>query len=104
MALKHCLDPHERVEADLGYIGENPGKVKTLGLLYTNERYISMKKAVASHHKTINKHLKQYACLTQHFWHSVAKHAACFRAVSVLTQLAIEAGEPLFDVDYENNL
>lgn len=30
------------------------------------------------------------------------KHGAAFRAIAVLTQLFIEAGEPLFEVDYSD--
>ena len=33
----------------------------------------------------------------------IEKHSACFRAVAVLTQLAIEFGEPLFTVLAEYN-
>jgi hypothetical protein len=65
MALKHCLDEGERVEADLGYRGENPETVKTAGPLYTDEKYVATKKNVASRPETANKRLKQYGCLTQ---------------------------------------
>ena len=85
------------------YKGENPESAKTPGPLYTDEKYVAMKKDVASRHETVNKRLKQYGCLTQRFRHSVAKHAACFRAVAVLTQLAIEYGEPLYQVDYSDD-
>jgi len=103
MALKHDLDENERVEADLGYRGENPNSVKTPGPLYTDEKYVAMKSAVASRHETVNKRLKQYGCLTQRFRHGVAQHAACFRAVAVLTQLAIQYGKPLYAVEYTDN-
>jgi hypothetical protein len=33
-----CLDEGERVEADLGYRGENPETVKTAGPLYSDEK------------------------------------------------------------------
>ena len=105
MALKHCLVNNERVEADLGYRGENPDpdKVKTPGPLYMDEKYVAMKSNVASHHETVNKCLKQYNCLMQQFQHGIAKHAACFRGVAVLAQLAIEHGEPLYQVEYSDN-
>ena len=33
---------------------------------------------------------------------NIGSHANVFRAVCILVQLAIEDGEPLFDVDYED--
>ena len=35
-ALKHMLEEHERVEADDGYRGENPGAAKIPGSQYHN--------------------------------------------------------------------
>jgi hypothetical protein len=101
MGLKHYLDEHERVEADKGYRGD--ASIKTYGPLYTDVNYVAMKADVAARHETVNKRLKQYGCLTTRFRHDVAKHAACFRAVAVLTQLAIEYGEPLYQVAYSDN-
>ena len=37
---------------------------------------------------------------TEFFWHNLTKHGSVFRAVASITQLAIENGEPLFDVEY----
>ena len=104
LALIHELDADERIEADLGYRGDAPEYVKVAGPLYTEEDYKAMKKRVASRHETVNKRLKQWKCLDSRFRHSVAHHSACFRAVAVVTQLAIEHGEPLFEVEYEDDL
>lgn len=102
MVLKHDLDDGERVEADKGYQGDK--KVKAPGPLYDfDERYVKMKKDVASRHETVNQRLKLYTCLVDRFRHGVEKHAACFRAVAVMTQIAIENGEPLFDVNYNDH-
>ena len=100
MALKHELEESERVLADLGYRGDE--KTKVPGPLYTEEAYKQMVKRVASRHETVNKRIKIFNCLTHPFRHGIAKHAACFRAVTVITQLAIENGEPLFQVQYDD--
>ena len=103
MGLKHYLEEDERVEADLGYIGENPQTCKTPGALYSHDKvYVQMKKMVASRHETVNCRLKHFKCLAGVFRQSFDKHGACFRAIAVITQLAIENGEPLFDVHYSD--
>ena len=103
LGLKHYLDEDERVEADLGYIGENPQTCKTPGALYSHDAaYVKMKKRVASRHETVNCRLKLFKCLVEAFRQNISKHAACFRAVAVITQLAIESGEPLFEVHYSD--
>jgi hypothetical protein len=56
-------------------------------------------------HETINERLKNFHCLKVKFRHSASKHAACFWAVAVLTQLAIESGEEMFDMrEYDDRL
>jgi hypothetical protein len=48
--------------------------------------------------------MKQFNCLKNQFrHHDIAKHSSCFRAVAVLTQLAIEFGESLFEVEYSDD-
>ena len=101
--LKHYLDEDERVEADLGYIGENPKTCKTPGDLYSHDPvYVQMKKRLSSRHETVNLRLKNFKCLVETFRQSFNKHGSCFRAVAVITQLAIENGEPLFDVHHSD--
>ena len=62
-----------------------------------------MKADVAAWHKTVNMRLKIFNCLTKKFRHGVDKHLMCFRAVVVLTQLAIERSEPLYSVNYSDD-
>ena len=101
---RHFLGDDERVEADLGYIGEHPTYCKTPSALYAdNIEYVRMKKNVASRHETVNNRMKMFNCLTQVFRHGFEKHGECFRAVAVITQLAIENGEPLFPVEYNDS-
>ena len=49
----------------------------------------------------MNKRFKQWGALGEgkrSFRHNLEKHQTIFFAISVITQLAIENGEPLFDV------
>jgi hypothetical protein len=56
-------------------------------------------------HETINERLKNFHCLKVKFHHSASKHVACFWAVAVLTQLRIESGEEMFDMqEYDDSL
>jgi hypothetical protein len=61
-----------------------------------------MAKRVRARHETVNKRFKQWAILEQPFRHDVINHRDVFSAVVVITQLAIENGEPLFDVHYDD--
>jgi DDE superfamily endonuclease len=99
-ALKHEHGENERVAADKGYAGECPLTAKTPGPLYSDPAYRKMMSDVAARHETGNKRLKMFECLQQRFRHSVANHAACFRAVAVLVQLQIQSSMPLFQVKY----
>jgi DDE superfamily endonuclease len=100
MALKHELGENERVAADKGYAGECPLTAKTPGPLYSDPAYTKMMSDVAARHETANNRLKMFECLKQRFRHTVANHAACFRAVAVLVQLQIQDSMPLFQVEY----
>jgi hypothetical protein len=104
-AIVHFLEDGERVEADDGYIGEAPKYVKCPNSFTNPDDKKKMQQRVRSRHETVNKRLKQWGCLKDRFRHDVAhKHSSCFRAVAVLTQLAIEFGEPLFDVGEYSDL
>ena len=97
-ALKQLLDENERVEADDGYVGEDPLHVKAPASMVHDEKRRIMRSRVRSRHETVNKRLKQFKCLETVFRHDVQLHGMCFRACAVLTQLEIENGSPLFSV------
>jgi hypothetical protein len=90
--LIYKLDDDEKVEADLGYRGE-PSFIR----LPDKTREQQM---VSARHETCNGRFKQWGALSQHFRHATAKHSWVFQAVVVITQLEIENGEPLFNVEY----
>ena len=86
--------------ADSGYRGEMQ-HIKTPDLMHfrSGEEYYDASVARARH-KTVNLRFKSKQVLVKRFRHSLASHSACFRAVAVITQLNIEAGELLFSVQY----
>ena len=97
------LEEGERMEADDGYLGEAPKYIKCPKSFTNDKAKLAMQQRVRSRHETVNKRFKQWGCMRQRFRHSVRHHSAAFRAVAVLTQLAIEFGEPLFEVDYSDD-
>jgi hypothetical protein len=64
-----------------------------------------MRKRLRLRRETVSKRLKQFRCPLVQFRHSTEQHAACFRSAAVLSQLAIEGGEEIFDVrEYHDRL
>jgi hypothetical protein len=94
--LKDALEKGEKVEADRGYRGE--GDHINLPDEFNASR--KEKAKVRARHETANKRFKQWGCLNRTYRHHVSTHASVFRAVAVITQLAIENEEPLFGVEY----
>ena len=99
--LSSCLDVGERVECDDGYWGEAPEQCVVPKHAWTREaKWVESSKSVRARHETVNKRLKDFACLRLFFRHSIDFHSLCFRAVAVLTQLSFENGKPPFHVEY----
>lgn len=104
-ALKHMLEDYERVEADDGYVGEDPKKVKAARSVVheQDDKILYVRSCVRLRHETVNKRIKQFKCMQTVFRHDVEFHGDCFRACAVLTQLSINNGHPLFSVsEYED--
>ena len=95
------LDDGERVEADDGYRGEYPRHCKIPDPL-DSESTARMRQRVMQRHETVNKRLKNFGCLKQVFRHNLIFHSACFRAAVVVTQMAFDNSEPVFQVDYDD--
>jgi hypothetical protein len=103
--LRGRLGLHERVEADDGYWGDSPRYCVCPNAYTTRTDQERMRKRLRLRHETVNKRLKQFRCLLVKFRHRTEQHAACFRSAAVLTQLAIEGGEELFDMrEYDDRL
>ena len=53
-------------------------------------------------YETINTLLKNWGILVQVYCRDIENHGYSFWAVAVITQLAVENGEPMFEVDYND--
>jgi len=53
-------------------------------------------------YETVNKRFKQWGILRQVCCHDLIHHHDAFAAICVITQLAIENGEALFEVHYDD--
>ena len=94
------LNDDEMAVADSGYRGEMQ-HIKTPDLMHFRSGEEFYDASVArSRHETVNARFKSKQVLVKRFRHPLAFHSACFRAVAVITQLNIEAGESLFHVQY----
>ena len=101
-SLMSHLAPAERVEADDGYIGEAPRHVKCPKSFTNPQETEFMQQRVRNRQETVNKRFKDWGVLRQLFRHSLPDHGDIFRAIAVLTQLAINAGEKLFSTGYRD--
>lgn len=104
-ALKEMLDPNERVEADDGYVGEDPSTAKVPGSMVHDQdpKLLYVRSKVRQRHETANKRFKDWGILKKRFEHDLELHGPCVKAIIVLTQLEIENGLPLFDVPYNDD-
>jgi hypothetical protein len=100
-ALINALDEGERVEADDGYIGEDPNTTITPGGIRFMEPKITHKirGRVRNRQESVNERLKLFSCIGGTFRHELAKHSQCFRACAVLTQISFQYGKGLWSVE-----
>jgi hypothetical protein len=96
--LCHFLEPGERVEADNGYFGA-ADKIKCPDNPCNPVANEGKQSRVRSRQ---NGRFKTWGILSQVYRHDITRHSEVFRAVAINTQLAIENGSPLFQVDYED--
>ncbi|CAB9531504.1 unknown protein [Seminavis robusta] len=92
------LTAGEKVHADGGYPGE-PDHI----VMPADDISAAFTKLAAQDrgwHETVNHRFKMFNILHRVFRHDVDKHQPAFMAVAVITQLALENGEPLFSVEY----
>ena len=97
--LAHLLEPGERVEADNGYVG-HADKIKCPNNDCNPAEHLAMQASVRSRHETFNARLKFWGILGQTYRHDIMQNGSVFYACAVISQLAIENGEPLFEVEY----
>lgn len=96
-SLIYALDPGEVYVADGGYYdGENWSD--TPNGLNTFEQ--AQKALARARHETANGRFKMWSVLRQRYRHKRESHSAVFHAIVNITQLAIQNGEPLFQIMY----
>ena len=93
------------MEADDGYVGGDPVNVKVPGSMVHDQdpQMLRVRGRVRCRHENVNKLVKQFKVVGKStiFRHDLAFHGACFTACTVLTQLQIKNGHPLYDIgDY----
>ena len=97
------LAPAERIEADdHGYFGEHPLHVKCPAGFANPESTLFMQQRARNRQETVNKRFKDWGLLKQVYRHEIAGHGVAFRAIAVITQLAINGGEALFECGYQD--
>lgn len=100
------LAEDEGLEVDAGYTGHDKFKAPSVALS-SNER--KEKSIVRGRHENVNSRLKIFNVLNVPFRHlkdeadMMKKHSWCFTAIAIITQLKFEAGERLYDVNYNVN-
>jgi hypothetical protein len=96
------LGENERVEADDGCLGEAPRFVKCPKSIANCIDCDRMQQHVRNRQETINKRFKNWWTLKDVFRHEITDHGDVFRCVAIITQLQINGGERLFDVQCED--
>ena len=65
---------------------------------HQDDAILLVRALVRRRHESVNKQFKQFKCIALTFCHDIGFHGQCFRAVVVLTQLALCHGKPLWTV------
>ena len=60
-----------------------------------------MQKRVQGCHETVNAWLKNFRILAELYRHDESQRGYVFCAVTVIVQLAVKNGDPLYQVDYK---
>ena len=96
------LAPNERVEADDGYIGEHPQHVKCPKGIANPFETEYMQQRARNRQETVNNCFKFWGALKQVWRNPIVLHGDAFRAIAIVTQVAINSGERLFEVGYRD--
>ena len=101
-SLMHMLDQYERVEADDGYVGEHPQKIKCPKGFCNPEETEFMQQRVRNRQESVNNRFKVWGCLKQVWRHHIPDHSDAFHAIAVITQIQIDYGDRLFNCGYRD--
>ena len=97
--MKDNLEEGERVECDDGYGGADPEFAKSKSGIFHPKMSKKTCNIVCARQESANKRIKQFAALSGVFRHDMTKHSTVFNAVALVTQISIEVGMPLFEVN-----
>jgi hypothetical protein len=89
--------PREKILADGGYRDGGVYMETPTGFNNPDQR---MKKLARARHETVNSRLKRFNILRKLYRHDLHNHSSVFHTIAIITQIGIEAGEILFDIDY----
>ena len=94
LVLKHNLVENDWVEADDGYIGDDPEYVRCPGnAQYMEDKHWTSKRSkLRRRGETVNHRLKTFKVLQDRFCHDINKHSMWFRACAVFAQLSFDVG------------
>ena len=98
-ALMLKLEDGERVKADDGYLGEAPQHIMCPKSFCNTAETIRTQSRICSRQESVNKQFKQFGILKQVYRHDLSDHAGVFRAIAVITEIAIEHHKPLFQCE-----
>jgi hypothetical protein len=101
-ALLTELAPNERVEADDGYRGEHPQKIKCPCGIANLEETEFMQQRIRNRQETINKRFKDWGAMRQLWRHEIPSHGEAFRVIAIILQLSINDGEKMFECGYRD--
>ncbi len=76
------MDEFERVEADDGYIGKAPQKVKCPGCASNPTKNQVMQNRVRSRHESLNGRLKNWEIFKSMYRHDIMIYGNVFRAIA----------------------
>ena len=101
-SLVSFLGPGERVDADDGYIGDAPHHIKCPNSCTNPVDTRVTQEGMRSRKETVNRRFKCWRILKQEFRRVIPKLAEVMYDVVTITQIFIENGEILFQVDYRD--
>jgi hypothetical protein len=96
LATRAASGVNHRAIGDRGYRGEYD--LLSVPSSHDTEEVRDFKGRAMSRQETFNTRLKFFDCLDETFCHGIEKHSHCFYACTVIVQLQMDNGFPLFQV------
>ena len=93
--MKGLLCSGQRIVADGGYKDE-----KCILAHDVVGEYQTLLATVRARQETVDRRFKQFFVVGHRYRHNICLHSACFQAVAIVTQLTLERGSQLFQVQY----